>query len=276
MWLPETEKVLNIISKEDRIKDYVFVGGSALSFYLNHRLSEDIDLASPNEFLKMDGHIDKIMSNIFNKGFNVEESVESSAHSASKRIFYINDVKVEFWASIENNFLSTERTSLKNNLNIANLDTLIGMKTAVIHHREVIRDYYDIYVITKEFGLEKAINEADRLYNKKVNGLEYFKFDETDFFKYAVNLKGVESEGVDSELAPKYKVNRGQIESFLREEIEKYTINKFNRIEKELSQPKPENNPKYSVNPQTPKPDAFAQDVQNRQNKQEIKRKFGR
>ena len=28
--------------------------------------------------------------------------------------------------------------------------------------------------------------------------------------------------------------------------------------------------------PQTPKPDAFAQDVQNRQNKQEIKRKFGR
>ena len=28
--------------------------------------------------------------------------------------------------------------------------------------------------------------------------------------------------------------------------------------------------------PQTPKPDAFAHDVQNRQNKQEIKRKFGR
>ncbi len=263
MWLPETEKVLNIISKEDRIKDYVFVGGSALSFYLNHRLSEDIDLASPNEFLKMDGHIDKIMSNIFNKGFNVEESVESSAHSASKRIFYINDVKVEFWASIENDFLSTERTSLKNNLNIANLNTLIGMKTAVIHRREVIRDYYDIYVITKEFGLEKAINGADRLYNKKVNGREYFKFDETDFFKYAVNLNGVESESVDSELAPKYKINRGQIESFLREEIEKYTINKFNRIEKELSRPKPENNPSIMPEPQTPNPDAPAQDLKN-------------
>ena len=60
------------------------------------------------------------MNNIFKKGFNVEESVESSAHSASKRIFYVNDVKVEFWASIENEFLTTEKTALKNNLNIAN------------------------------------------------------------------------------------------------------------------------------------------------------------
>ena len=32
MWPPETEKVLNIISQEDRISDYVFVGGSALSY----------------------------------------------------------------------------------------------------------------------------------------------------------------------------------------------------------------------------------------------------
>ena len=64
MWLPETEKVLNILSEEEGIKDYVFVGGSALSYYLNHRLSEDIDLASPNEFLKMDKHIDKIMEKL--------------------------------------------------------------------------------------------------------------------------------------------------------------------------------------------------------------------
>ena len=272
MWPPETEKVLNIISQEDRISDYVFVGGSALSYYLNHRLSEDIDLASPNEFLARDGHIDKIMNNIFKKGFNVEESVESSAHSASKRIFYVNDVKVEFWASIENEFLTTEKTALKNNLNIANLDTLIGMKTAVIHRREVIRDYYDIYVITKEFGLDKAIKEATRLYNKKVDGREYFKFDETDFFKYAVDLKGVESESVNPELAPKYKVNKEQIENFLREEIKKYTINKFYRAEKELSQNKPENNPsvkqehnlKTKPESQSPEPDAFSKDLQNR------------
>ena len=209
MWPPETEKVLNIISQEERIKDYVFVGGSALSYYLNHRLSEDI--------------------------------------------------------------LATEKTPLKNNLNIANLDTLIGMKTAVIHRREVIRDYYDIYVITKEFGLEKAINEANRLYNKKVDGREYFKFDETDFFKYAVDLNGVERENVDPELAPKYKVNKEQIESFLKEEIKKYTLNKFNMTEKELPQHKHENNP--FVNQESNKPDAFTQSLQN---KPEHKIKFGR
>ena len=144
------------------------------------------------------------------------------------------------------------------------------MKTAVIHRREVIRDYYDIYVITKEFGLEKAINEANRLYNKKVDGREYFKFDETDFFKYAVDLNGVERESVDPELAPKYKVNKEQIESFLKEEIKKYTLNKFNRTEKEQPQHKHENNP--FVNQESNKPDAFTQSLQNK----EHKIKFGR
>ena len=226
MWLPETEKVLNILSEEERIKDYVFVGGSALSYYLNHRLSEDIDLASPEEFLKMDRHIDKMMENLFQKGFNVEEGVESSVSSASKRDFYVNDVKVTFFASSED-FLKTEKRNLIGNLDVANLDTLIGMKTAVIHHRITIRDYYDLYVITKEFGLDKAINEADRLYNKTFNGREYFKFDKTNFLKFAVDLTGVDREKLEPVLNPKYDIAKSEIQSYLENEIKKYVEKEF-------------------------------------------------
>ncbi len=258
MWLPETEKVLNILSKEEGIKDYVFVGGSALSYYLNHRLSEDIDLASPDEFLKMDKHIDKIMEKLRQKGFTTDESVESSVNSASKRDFYVNDVKVTFFASGDD-FLKNEKKSFKNNLYIANLETLIGMKTAVIHHRIVIRDYYDLYVITKEFGLDKAINEASRLYNKQtIDGKECFMFNKTNFLKYAIDMDSIKENKIESIFKPKYDISKLDMQHFFEKEIKEY-------IEKEFIKSK-----NQSI---TPKPDDFARDIEDRQTH---KRKFGR
>ena len=47
IWTEGTERVLDSLSKEPLIKNYVFVGGSALSYHIKHRLSEDIDLFRP-------------------------------------------------------------------------------------------------------------------------------------------------------------------------------------------------------------------------------------
>ncbi|RZD18523.1 MAG: hypothetical protein EVG15_05695 [Candidatus Acididesulfobacter diazotrophicus] len=179
----------------------------------------------------MDKHIDKMMDRLFKKGFNVEEGVESSASSASKRDFYINNVKVTFFASGED-FLKTEKNHLKENLYIANLNTLIGMKTAVIHHRIAIRDYYDLYVITKEFGLEKALKEAGRLYNKKIDNREFFKFDETNFFKFAVDLTGVDREKLEPELNPKYDIDKSEMQYFFKEKIKEYISQTMQKIKK--------------------------------------------
>ncbi len=252
MWLPETERVLNILSEDERVKDYVFIGGSALSYYLNHRLSEDIDLATPDEFLKMDKHIDRIMENLRQKGFTTDEGVESSASSASKRDFYVNNVKVTFFASGDN-FLKGEKVLLKNNLHIANLDALIGMKTAVIHHRIVIRDYYDLYVITKEFGLEKAINEASRLYNKQtIDGKECFIFNKTNFLKYAIDMDNIKEDKIESIFKPKYDINTSDMQYFFKEKIKEYVSQTIQKIK--------ENAPKVEE-------DAFTKDLNNRLNK---------
>jgi hypothetical protein len=254
MWLPETERVLNILSEEEKIKDYVFIGGSALSYYLNHRLSEDIDLACPDEFLKMDKHIDKIMERLREKGFTTDESAELSVNSASKRDFYVNNVKVTFFASGDD-FLKNEKKLLNNNLYIANLDTLIGMKTAVIHHRIVIRDYYDLYVIVKKFGLEKAINEASRLYNKKtVDGKECFIFNKTNFLKYAIDMDSIKEDKMESMLNPKYDINKSDIQHFFEEKIKEYISQTIQKI-KEIKENMPA------------KKDAFTKELNERNNK---------
>ena len=47
--LPKTKEVLIELSHSEYMLDYTFVGGSALSCYLKHRLSEDLDFFTWND-----------------------------------------------------------------------------------------------------------------------------------------------------------------------------------------------------------------------------------
>jgi hypothetical protein len=40
---PDTEQVFNSIKRFEIFKDYILIGGTALSVQINHRLSEDLD-----------------------------------------------------------------------------------------------------------------------------------------------------------------------------------------------------------------------------------------
>jgi len=65
MWLPETEKLLKEISKHKEMEGFSFVGGSALSYYLKHRFSEDIDFFSFSPSFTLDKkNINRLMDSI--------------------------------------------------------------------------------------------------------------------------------------------------------------------------------------------------------------------
>lgn len=40
---PDTEQVFNLIKRFELLKDYILIGGTALSIQIHHRLSEDLD-----------------------------------------------------------------------------------------------------------------------------------------------------------------------------------------------------------------------------------------
>lgn len=214
--MPETEKVLNLLSEEEHIKEYVFVGGSALSHYLKHRFSEDIDLACPEETLKMDNSIDRVASNLSKKDISIIEKPESASRHY-ERIIYANDVKVQFYASNESS-LKTRQSIFKNNLRIADLDALIAMKGMVIHNRSELRDYYDLYALTTAYGIDKIIQETQRFYNTE----KLTRFNKANFLQEIVNLSGINEEKVDSYLNPKYDVTKSDMESFFSEKTKEY------------------------------------------------------
>jgi predicted nucleotidyltransferase component of viral defense system len=216
-WAAGLNRVLEAISKED-VEGFIFVGGSALSYYLNHRISEDIDLFTPKESLNTE-NINKILDNMRKRGYYVEDSgvVFSSTH----RKALILGVKVEFVAH-DRTYLNKEQNILINNLKIAKLDTLIGMKAYALPQRTipVIRDFYDIYAITKKYGLEKIIKEADYLYGSS--------FNKRIFFDCLIRAKELLKENtMEGHLKPVYDTSKEEMSDFFKKEIKNYIFKKI-------------------------------------------------
>ena len=99
--------------------------------------------------------------------------------------------------------------------------------------------------------MDKAINEASRLYNKKLDDREHFRFDETNFLKFAVDLTGVDREKLEPGLNPKYDITKSEIQHFFEERIKEYTEREYLKtIKKEFQKQKTD----IKIESQTPNP----------------------
>lgn len=138
--LPKTKQVLLELSKLDWLTDFTFVGGSGLSLYLHHRLSEDIDLFT------------------WKKELNKEEIIISLQHTFKDRLqirsngekqidLQIDQVQVTFFANDWEALKDQE--NLCDNLMVAKLDLLAAMKLNTLFLRAKFRDYYDLYALNK-------------------------------------------------------------------------------------------------------------------------------
>jgi predicted nucleotidyltransferase component of viral defense system len=156
--LKKTKAVLDLLAKDTFFKDndVRFVGGTALSFLINHRLSEDLDFAMlelPKEkiksmMLRYGGvkrkHSDLIIDYALNDGEDIEDY---------HIMFDLNGVKIDFFVPPFNN---KEKSIWENNpctiyedsnIKIASFETIFYMKTMAFWNRKKYRDVYDIYFV---------------------------------------------------------------------------------------------------------------------------------
>ncbi|MHB1664788.1 MAG: nucleotidyl transferase AbiEii/AbiGii toxin family protein [bacterium] len=221
IWPEGTERVLDSLSKEQLIKDYIFVGGSALSYHIKHRLSEDIDLFTPSPALNNES-VNNIVNNIAKKGYYIEDI--GVPFSETHRKFLIIGIKVEFVAS-GRDFLKDEHVNLRNNLKIANLNTVAGMKAFTITQRKEIRDYYDNYIIAERFGLDFPIKQAKNLYGGQ--------FSEKAFLSALIaGDKIFKEDCIEERLFPSIKISREEICSFFKIKVKEYLKNSLSYNQK--------------------------------------------
>ena len=240
VWLKETEEVLNMLSKEERLKGFVFSGGSALSYYLQHRMSEDVDLFCIDKQLKQKT-LEDIMIKIRNKGHKITSLVTEDM--TIQRDFEIDNVKTTFLAwSLEG--LKTDAKPFKGSLKIAGLDLLAGMKAYTFGRRSEIRDAYDLFVLFKEIGVNKVMDSASNFFEEL--------FSKRLFINQLNDLSRIKEGRIEDRLNPKYKVTKDEIQAYFEKEIKEYIEKEFIKSKNQFI---------------TSKPDAFPQDLQNRLNK---------
>jgi len=198
---PKTKELLLKISEAELLKDFSFVGGSALSIRLQHRLSEDIDLFTWNK------NIDKkeILSTLRKLGIPF---VILSASDTQINVV-ADDVNLTFFAQGED-FLK-DREQIIGNLYAVSLGTLAGMKVNTLFLRAKFRDYYDLFVLNKEvFSIEELFEAG-----KKIMPELTMKLFQTSL----VYTKDIAEDNIHH-LSPKYKISIAEIAKRFQKEVE--------------------------------------------------------
>jgi len=161
-------------------EELYFVGGTALSFYLNHRISEDIDIVSSKTL-----NHKKIIPNITSKGAkklqdeNVTVLRMAGLFPDEYMIkFTLDSVKLEFFQAnraIQKDILlqATFNYFENSKLKILDLKSIAKLKLVALIMRDKSRDLFDFGSILENNILNS--NEIIELFNKvdnKINSIE--------------------------------------------------------------------------------------------------------
>jgi len=189
------------------------MGGTALSLQIKHRLSEDIDFCQWKKFKNQKLGINYVG---IEKELATIGQFQKILISANQVDYIVDGVKITFYC--DNRLKQPEglRTiDYKNNVKLADINSIGIMKLEVSLRRAVFRDYYDIFSILKAGGD----------FNKIVDGtLKYSQHNlrSRDVISILSNGSAFYSNEDIAYLSPVYDVTTKEIEDFLIPYVKQY------------------------------------------------------
>ena len=206
-FMPEnTRRVFKELSHQQFISDFTFVGGTALSIQIRHRFSENLDFVFDNDELK----INSIKSSI-NKIFPNHRIIRQNHKWQID--FVIDHVKVTFFSTgaVAIPFHVKDFSFKLHAFNLANLKVIAALKFSSIAQRNTMRDYYDLYCISRyHFPLLELIEQTKKLFPN----LSPITYTET-----LVYTKDIEEEDISQHLSPSEKISKQEIAEFFTREL---------------------------------------------------------
>jgi len=200
-----TEKIFEKISLLECVKEYVLIGGTALALQIMHRKSEDLDFCkwhkNKNELLKVDWY--NIQQQLLTVG-----DTKITLLSKTQCDFLVENVRITFL--VDNKFkepLELQKIHYLNNIYIVDIESIAVMKMEVITHRNLFRDFYDIYSILKQGVLLSNI-----LY--KTGKYTFHNLRKRDMLYLLLSASKPPIDPTFSTLLPKYNVTFDELKLF--------------------------------------------------------------
>lgn len=207
--MPEnTLVVFKQFSNSKFINQYTLIGGTALAIQIHHRLSEDLDFILDGPTIN-NSIIKREMMKIFPDYRIIRDDKNYQLD------FVINNCKVTFIASgtIALPFKVKPLSFLFQNILIANIETIAVLKLSAIAQRNTLRDYYDLYFISKYFIPLNLIFDKTRELNPNLSPITY---SETIIY-----TRDIVEESMEDHLEPKEVVSKSELEDYFVKELKK-------------------------------------------------------
>jgi len=207
----DTKKVFDTLSKSSFINNYTLVGGTALSLQINHRLSEDLDFIFDGELLNINS-IKRSISSLFRYSRVIKQNHKYQID------FIINNTKVTFFTTdaVLIPFSVKEHSFKYSKLNIANVDIIATLKMVALSQRNTIRDYYDLYFISKyHTGLNNIIENTKKLF-PNISPITY-----TETLVYTDDIPEID---LSAHLNPKENITKEKITDYFTKELKKILL----------------------------------------------------
>jgi predicted nucleotidyltransferase component of viral defense system len=154
--VPETLFILEDLMQRNELKDFRLVGGTALSLYRGHRISDDIDLfISPQkEFNKVE--IKKMLISLTDKPTDIEISDISFGYS----VYYTynvrgDELKIDLMQYESDPFI--DDPNVVDGIRLASLRDISAMKLNAITSRSEKKDFIDVCELLSEYSLKDMI-----------------------------------------------------------------------------------------------------------------------
>jgi len=141
----ELYQVLQKLMREEKLKDFYLVGGTALALYFGHRRSVDIDLFTSKPFDSQ-----KLVSYL-EKAYDMQQSL----HEENTVRGFIDGIKVEF---ILHDYRLLGEVEQIDSLRLASIKDLVAMKLNAIAGRGSKKDFWDISALFTDFSLQEMIS----------------------------------------------------------------------------------------------------------------------
>lgn len=166
MLKPETLALWNKLKDERALHGFVLIGGTALAMHLNHRVSEDLDLAWPAQKLPRDRirSIERVLrrqgcSVVANDSPDALDEFEDSGldlHDYQQNFIVNEAVKLTFVAP-DREVVVQMRAPDPQHLRVASVDEIFRLKCIACANRSKTRDWFDMYTLFEQ-GLFQAID----------------------------------------------------------------------------------------------------------------------
>lgn len=153
---PEQELVIKKVTENEFLtENFYFTGGTALSAaYLEHRLSDDLDFFSFNNFDSLE--INSIV-NIWARELNIEFKARSVGEVYIFELMFSNGhtLKTDFVHYPYKQLMEPQKIT---QLKVDSLKDIASNKLVTIGQRTDVKDFVDLYFLLEEFGVFELLD----------------------------------------------------------------------------------------------------------------------